>query len=367
MAQRKKKPSEYQIQAIAQAHYKNEFLYKVKSFINRCCGEDIYSLIPPKILDRIYQFRFHSLTMVPATSKSLPGKSLKSLKLLLSDCLKKETLILPQNGLKIILGDYMTVGLTVHTMHRLIKDNDFASASKVRSALINNCTDDEAFICFNQQLFAIFLAMGMYSGNILSGYYWINHEMNIAAKGKFGMENIVKIYLQEPETVRIKINGTIRTATRLGWALPFDGLNWIGLRPSSLNIKNATSDEPMKVYVQSHALLRLAERIDSFDPSLAQYNMYISFLHAKVFCDNSHDLLIEYRIFETKAGYFVVDVVDGIVIVKTFLFLTNNGTPEGALLWKNTGLKMLDKKYLAIDKLSTFITSDIGKFYNLNI
>jgi hypothetical protein len=94
--------------------------------------------------------------------------------------------------------------------------------------------------------------------------------------------------------------------------------------------------------------------------------MYISFQDIKMFCNSSHDMLIEYRIFGTKAGYFVVDVVDGIVIVKTFLFLTNNGTPEGALLWKNTGLKMLDKKYLAIDKLSTFITSDIVKNEQIN-
>ena len=70
--------------------------------------------------------------------------------------------------------------------------------------------------------------------------------------------------------------------------------------------------------------------------------------------------LIEYRIYGTRTGYFKIDIVGNIVVVRTFLFLTNNGTPEGELLGKNTGLKMLDKKYLLIDKLSTFISSDIG-------
>ena len=53
--------------------------------------------------------------------------------------------------------------------------------------------------------------------------------------------------------------------------------------------------------------------------------------------------------------------IEGVIVVRTFLFVTNNGTPEGQLLEKNTGLQKLDKKYLAIDKLSTFMTSDLDK------
>jgi uncharacterized protein (UPF0276 family) len=40
--------------------------------------------------------------------------------------------------------------------------------------------------------------------------------------------------------------------------------------------------------------------------------------------------------------------------------IKHNGTPEGQKLENITELKKLDKKYLAIDKLSTFMTSDIG-------
>ncbi len=37
------------------------------------------------------------------------------------------------------------------------------------------------------------------------------------------------------------------------------------------------------------------------------------------------------------------------------MFLTNNGTPEGDKLNKALGIRKLDKKFLAIDKLSTFV------------
>lgn len=89
--------------------------------------------------------------------------------------------------------------------------------------------------------------------------------------------------------------------------------------------------------------------------------MYDSLLNPKIAYDNNHNLLVEYRFFGTKAGYFRADIVNGIILLRTFLFVTNNGTPEGQLLEKNTGLQKLDKKYLTIDKLSTFMNSDLDK------
>ncbi len=58
--------------------------------------------------------------------------------------------------------------------------------------------------------------------------------------------------------------------------------------------------------------------------------------------------MIEYRYAGKKAGYFRVDIIEGVLLVRTFLFIPNNITPEGQLLEKNTGLQKLDKKYLAI-------------------
>ena len=52
-----------------------------------------------------------------------------------------------------------------------------------------------------------------------------------------------------------------------------------------------------------------------------------------------------------------MDIIEGKIVIRTFLFVTNNGTPEGKKLAQITGLQKLDKKYLALDKLSTFMTS----------
>lgn len=46
-------------------------------------------------------------------------------------------------------------------------------------------------------------------------------------------------------------------------------------------------------------------------------------------------------------------------MLRTFLFITNEGTPEGEALARLTGLQKQDKQYLAIGKLSTFMNAKL--------
>jgi hypothetical protein len=90
-------------------------------------------------------------------------------------------------------------------------------------------------------------------------------------------------------------------------------------------------------------------------------NIFTSLQNPKFTYDSNNKLLIEYRFFDTKTGYLRVNIVNDIILTGTFLFVTNNGTPEGQLLDKNKGLQKSDKEYLNIDKLSTFMNSDLDK------
>jgi hypothetical protein len=146
----------------------------------------------------------------------------------------------------------------------------------------------------------------------------------------------------------------------MGYTFPNSGIDWVAIKPSVLKITNPFADIHLDVYIQTHALNRLSERIDCFPTGSIHFNMFISLKDPMVFYDNNHNTLIEFRYFGMKAGYLRVDIIEGKIIIRTFLFVTNNGTPEGQKLEKITGLQKLDKKYLAIDKLSTFMTSDIG-------
>lgn len=110
------------------------------------------------------------------------------------------------------------------------------------------------------------------------------------------------------------------------------------------------------VYLQSHAIKRLAERIDILPVGIT-LGMCFEGLRENptIHAVNAHKYLIEVVVSDIKLGYFVAKPVENIILIKTFLFVTNSTTPEGDMLDQLTGLHKLDKQYLGIDKLSTFM------------
>jgi hypothetical protein len=71
--------------------------------------------------------------------------------------------------------------------------------------------------------------------------------------------------------------------------------------------------------------------------------------------------LLEYRYKKTLLGYFLVEAVSGVALIKTFLFITNSGTPEGNMLDRILNARKADKAFTEIDKLNTFMKTDILK------
>jgi len=366
MAQQKKKPSGHQLKAIADAKHKNEFMRKLKLIVNTCCGEDIYSLIPTRALDTVYLIRYHSLKITAAKGHIISAAMMAELKVDLANLLKHETVELPPSGHKISLADFMTVGLSIYSITIILDTLKVPNANKVKSALIQYCMDEKIRIRAVAQLLNILESIGFGNSNIETRLYWLDYTMKDPDENKAGLDNYIKIFTDVPKSIKIKIDGVSRPALRLGWARLTSGMKWLTLKPSLLNISGVPDDQPMEVYIQSHALHRFRERTEGIYDFAAQYYIYESFLEPKVCYDRNHNLLIEYRIKGLKAGYFRFDIVGDIVVLRTFLFLTNSGTPEGDLLGRNTGLKVLDKNYLAIDKLSTFMSSDINKNEQIN-
>jgi hypothetical protein len=165
-----------------------------------------------------------------------------------------------------------------------------------------------------------------------------------------------------PERRNITIDGNTRPVIRVGWSVALgSAINWVTINPAQLNIHTLEPEKPIEVYIQSHALQRLSERLDSLEIWLIHLSTYYSLTNLVIVPSGFGYPLIELRIGKNRAGYFTYTLVDGILLIRTFLFIINNGTPEGKKLQEITGLGRLDKKYLAIDRISSFISSDIGE------
>jgi len=176
----------------------------------------------------------------------------------------------------------------------------------------------------------------------------------------FGYENLLLVHSEVPAKKYFVMNGVSRPSIKVCW--PFmskDGIQSVHVSPDALSVPSDCFNHAFDVYIQTHALRRLSERLDCADSNSLQRNLFFSFENPYVSRQENGSFLIEYKLHGIKAGYLVADIQDDALVIRTFLFITNSGTPEGKKLQEISGIGRLDKEFLAIDKLSTFMASDI--------
>ena len=174
-------------------------------------------------------------------------------------------------------------------------------------------------------------------------------------------KSFLRITLHKSPAERILItprNGDRRPAFRCGTAWGDEGVKWVEL-PASLFGIDESGKYPL--YVQSHAIRNLHQRLPINADGLVHDCMVTSFSYPKVTQDHRGDYLVEYRFFDHKLGYFHVEFVERAFLATTFKFLTMSGTPEADFLHKQLRLKRPDIEQLGLDSLQSFLFSDLQK------
>jgi hypothetical protein len=360
MAQRKKKANTNHQQKVAMAQQKNEYLRRFRFILNCLAGFDAYSLFSKKEIEKEYILRAHSLKIIAAENHAIPAQLIQDIRPILSFWVKKEPFQLLPNSLEISLDEFFTFGITIFGLETLLNDEQ-PNSRKIKIALNEYFrTFNELLARANEKLLMLLYVYSIEISDINRSLYWFSHSFSLS-RNYNGVDNVISVYSYKLNSIQININDNVRQAVRFGW-INFDGKGpfLISIKPSVLNISSHFANIPLDVYFQQHAIDRLFERIDCISKGIVYSWVLLSLYTPRVSYDTNNNLLIEFNILGTKAGYFRVDIVEGILLVRTFLFITNNTTPEGLLLERTTGLQKLDKKYLAIDKLSTFMTSEIS-------
>ncbi len=358
MSKRKKHLSELSLQKIRQLQHKNEFAKRLKAFATAYLGKEAVAHLTTTRIEDIYGKRLHTLKLIVAEGSVIEPSERKYFETFLLNRIKAEKITAP-NGSEISFSDYLTVGLSLcfyidtKNESHLTEDDPFCKAFATYRDLYFSGEDA------NRRMYRIADDICIVENDIGSHHYWIEPVVQFNIKD----DRTIMVYLELHRTVPEKATFTIdhhpRPAIKLGWASPHAGVTYFQRRPSELGMNGNFADIPMDIYIQSHALQRLSERLDCVTKTLVHFFVVVAMSKPQVTFDSRGKLLIEYRIEKYKAGYLRADIIDGCILIRTFLFLTNNGTPEGEKLEQMTGLGKLDKKYLAIDKLSAFMSSDI--------
>ena len=127
----------------------------------------------------------------------------------------------------------------------------------------------------------------------------------------------------------------------------------------NIKLPGAIRKQKIPVYFQNHLLHRLDERLDCIAPYLNQFLLFLSLLNSRLtyFRDK---IFVEFIVdSKIKLGYILLEFHKDRLLAKTFLLLSNAGTPEGEKLKEISGMEKNDLSYWAIDKLSTYHRSDL--------
>jgi hypothetical protein len=167
--------------------------------------------------------------------------------------------------------------------------------------------------------------------------------------GAIVADNKIKVCYQPILPKRVKLDGHFRDVFPLQWTGIKGKLEPVMIRPDDIGYP-AEYNQPALVCIQQHALTRLIERL-SLAPGMLLYMLDVFFRNRPTGIYYNNAKLLVFNVGGKKLGYLVTDLLDNMLVIRTFLFLTNDGTPEGRKLAELTQLQRPDKKYLSIDTL----------------
>ncbi|MDR1582199.1 MAG: hypothetical protein LBS55_02900 [Prevotellaceae bacterium] len=181
---------------------------------------------------------------------------------------------------------------------------------------------------------------------------------------KIGFQQIVQITTHESQSLRFKYRNKERTAFRVAtgqfMSTPCTGAT-IAMSKIFPNIEH---DRQLNIYIQSHAIHRFKERIDTLYPIMRNEFFVLSLMIVQQVVRGPNGrqyiaCIMPSENGEKIIGYFAFTIDGDNLLVLTLLPLLSYNVPEGRILYNRLHLSSEDLKYLNMDKLSFFYEIDI--------
>ena len=363
MAKTKTKLTSQAKQKLINVQHEKEFLNKLRNSFKIVTGEDLFKFIPPTDYKLIIFSRARPMLAVPEKGESIPSNVMAQIQQLITYYVKIQMISIEATQNSISLVDFYSLGLTLSAYCEQLNRKEYKTenALEIKQMVDKSCLEfiQQFDIVYDKMNDKLFPFLSKATNRYWEGFY----------SYKFGVETdksnvvpqfqvVVKLY--QPEKKNFSLSSHVRPAFRIGWTFKEGEFQWIFLLPSQLGMEPVTENQQIPVYIQAHAIQRLFERIDCINEDILIPSIYDSLRYCTYIPDKGN-FLIELSIVGVKIGYLSAVMFEGSLIIRTFLFLTFNGTPEGKRLEKYIGLKMLDRNYLKMDKLSSFMTSKLSE------
>jgi hypothetical protein len=370
------------LQKLQKVQHRNAFMGKLKTLCTQIGDESLFHLIPEQEKDTIYSLRGAPLKIMIAKG----AKIQKRLMEVLAQTIKKQLLFMQMevvkgNGRMMNYADYflvgMPLGVSLKSEYSIYDKLPFAKFQEEKESHDDTyCTGIEDLCSTTCLVFDDISKKYLYTFKFEIDSMVSHPESQALIDNAttplqhLRVFNVLDFRLLQKLTIgthpldvkKLNIDGEVRPVIQLGIIinthsksefLPF-------LIPmEDLHVDSPFSQLPVPVYIQQHALRRLEERIGYTTPGMGYIVLQIALSEKKITPLKGNRVLIACLIKGLKLGYLLAELVEGILVIRTFLLLTNSGTPEGNKLAQLTGLKIEDAKYLSIDNLQGLANSDI--------
>ena len=358
MVKHHKKPSPAQAAKLLTAQNRKLFFERFRNLLKLITGNDeLYLSIPQTILEYLCDRRIIALQVEAAPGSIIDKKQLQFIKELIHLFSLKNTCEAGENGGTITISEYASAGLTFLHCEELLVGRVFKNSNELFARAKLFAERQDLLNSGWRQMHNIIRSAFTVPSKQNDSLYWASVESAIVlSNGDYHICYKVQINRHKQEIIYITMGGNTRPAVRVGWS-DFDGVTLCERDASVFGLPESHAKLP--VYTQMHAINRMEERLDGTNIHLWHLFFYQSAKSGIVHKVSNNHYLIEYTYIDRKVGYLSAVVHEGMLVIRTFLFLTNNGTPEGKKLQELVGLQKQDKKYLALDKISTFINHDL--------
>ena len=333
------------------------FYKKAEQILKAINAQEIMSDLSVRELEQMYRSRFQTHKVVSGSSFDFGPTFYRAIQRTVNSFMKERFFNFQGSEQKFPYQDYFTIVITLKHWARTLPDNSPKKKTYLQALkpLLDFCASlSNPEIQF--ELFLRILSIQITEDPEKLVTYFVNDHERLELPYPY-IRFRVGIYMVRPDVKTVKFEGHNRSV--YSYISTLNIAHIPRLRAGDISPKSLIGNMELTVYYQKHMMERLKERIDCFSTHLLKIEIDESLRHPQLIPIGEMRALLTFTFYGYKLGYFVVEVIAGIAVLRTFLFLTNDGTPEGDRLKKELGLNKLDKTYTQLDRLSTFLHSDI--------
>ncbi|WP_163715357.1 hypothetical protein [Mangrovibacterium lignilyticum] len=337
----------------------NVYFRNMKEILALCDCAEVVDLLNPSMKKVVYDLRHFPIQLQPEDAPGLCKNHFKIIRQELDRIMHHTTMSLKEGGVEIPAYRFYTYLPVLFDVKSWLQVRKGETEKQICCLLDGHIdipkTEKQFREKINQNCQTLSLCKSSPPNSLVAVFMELVGEHELSRR-----RNRLKFTVKHrKQKIRyFKLKQQMRPTFRLGIYTPMQEPAWSKVNRSLFENIPFDLEETLPVYVQSHALERLRERIDIINFDDLFIFMLDSFIDPKVVrCAGYY--LVEYQTFLGKMGYWVSRIVDDALVVITFLFLTGNDTPEGERLNKLSGLSKIDMHYWNIDRLSTFYHSDL--------